>query len=216
MQNLKSIFTILLITISSFYGIGQEYELGEKTVTGVFEIPEKNKSELFSSINKWVSINYNSAKNVIQMNDLESGTIIIKGINEIVYENTMKTLYPNNNYIPEYSTTKFNHLIEINIKENRYRIIYRIIDIASEDTGLDFMIIKCIDLNGTNDNAINEYNVFIDEYLRKGWIGAKKREEFQSKTKPMFNEINTQLLNDIKQTMKSIEQSVKPKLKDEW
>lgn len=216
MQYLKSIFTILLITLTTYYSIGQEYELEEKAVTAVFEIPDKNKSELFSSINKWISINYNSSKNVIQMNDLESGTIIIKGINEVVYKNNMKSLYPNNIYIKEYATTKFNHLIEINIKDYRYRVVYKIIDIASEDTGLDFMIFKCINFNGTNESSVSQYNYLLDEYLKKGWIGEKKRKELQSQTEPMFDEINTNLLNDIKQTIKSIEQSVLTKSKDDW
>jgi hypothetical protein len=216
LKNLNIIFTVLLITFTAYYSIGQEYELEEKTVTAVFEMPEKNKSELFSSINKWISINYNSSKNVIQMNDLESGTIIVKGINEVVYKNNMKTIYPNNKYISEYTTAKFNHLIEINIKENRYRIIYKIIDVTSADPGADFIIVKCINLNGSNESAIRDYNELLDESLKKALIGAKKREEFQSQSKPMFNEINTQLLNDIKQTMKSIEKSVKSKSKEEW
>ena len=77
----------------------QEYKLEKKTVTGIFEVKEIKKAEIFVAINKWVSINYNSAKNVVQMNDLESGTIIIKGINEVSYKNSMKELYPNNKYI---------------------------------------------------------------------------------------------------------------------
>ena len=71
---------ILLILFITTITNAQEYKLEEKTVTGIFEIKEKTKAEIFASINKWVSINYNSAKNVVQMNDLESGTIIIKGI----------------------------------------------------------------------------------------------------------------------------------------
>ena len=73
----------------------QEYKLEGKTITGTFDIKDKTKSEIFASINKWISINYNSAKSVIQMNDLESGTIIIKGINEVKYKNPQKVLYPN-------------------------------------------------------------------------------------------------------------------------
>ncbi len=216
MKNLKLILSILILTLTSYYCIGQEYESEEKSVTGIYEIPETNKSVLFASINKWISINYNSAKNVIQLNDKESGTIIIKGINEVIYKNTMKTLYPKNKYIQDYSTIKFNHLIEINIKDNKYRIIYRIIDIASEDTGSNNIVFKCVNLNGTKEESIIEYNQFIDNLLKKGLIGVKKREKFQSLTKPMFEELNTSLLNDIKQTMKSIKQSVFSKSKNDW
>ena len=202
--------------MTSSISFGQDYELNEKKVTGVFELEGKNKSELFSSINKWISINYNSAQNVIQMNDKEAGTIIIKGINEVVYKNTMKSLYPNNKYIQEYSTTKFNHLIEINLKDNRFRIIYRITDIASKDVGYNNLIFNCINFNGDNDQAIIKYNEFIDISLKQGLVGKKKRAKFKSKTKPMFYELNNSIVTDIKSTMKSIEKSVKSKKKDDW
>ena len=216
MNKLNIVFGILITISTSLLSYGQEFEMEEKTVIGIFEMEDKSKSELFSSINKWISINYNSAKNVIQMNDKEAGTIIIKGINEVVYKNTMKTLFPKNKYIEEYTTTKFNHLIEINVKDNRYRVIYRIIDIASEDVGFNHMFFKCISFDGNNDKAISEYNEFIDGSLKKGLIGKKKREKFKFLTKPMFDELNKSLVNDFKLTMKSIEQSVKSKKKDDW
>ena len=202
--------------MTSFQTYAQEYELDEKTVTGIFEMEGKNKSAIFSAINKWISINYNSAKNVIQMNEKESGTIIIKGINEVVYKNTWKFLYPKNKYITEYSTTKFNHLIEINIKDNRYRVIYKITDIASEEAEFNDMFFKCISFNRINEKYIDEYNEVIDGNLKKGMIGKKKRENFKSLTKPMFEELNSSILFDIKLTMKSIEQSVTSKNKDDW
>lgn len=58
------------------FGYPQEFKYEEKLVTGIFEAQGKSKSEIFSAINKWISINYNSSKNVIQMNDMDSGTII--------------------------------------------------------------------------------------------------------------------------------------------
>ena len=194
----------------------QEYILDEKVVTGIFEAEKNDKSELFSSINKWISINYNSAKNVIQMNDKESGTIIIKGINEVAYKNPMKTIYPNNKYAKEYATIKFNHLIEINIKDNRYRIIFRITDIASQDAGANHLIFKCINFKGTNDESINEYNEFNESFLKAGMVGKKKRELFKSLSKPMFVELSKNTVTDIKLTLKSIEVSLETKAKDDW
>lgn len=216
MKKLNLIFGILTILMTSSISFGQEYEINAKTVTGVFEMEGKNKSELFSSINKWISINYNSAQNVIQMNDKETGTIIIKGINEVVYKNTMKSLYPKNKYIPEYSTTKFDHLIEINIKDNRYRVVYKITDIAGKDLGFNNMLLKCINFNGENEQAILEYSEIMDENLKKGLIGKKKRGKFMSLIKPMFEELNNNIIIDIKSTMKSIEKSVESKKKDDW
>jgi hypothetical protein len=216
MKNLKLILGIIMMVMTSSISFGQDYELEEKTVIGIFEMEGKEKSELFSSINKWISINYNSAQNVIQMNDKEAGTIIIKGINEVVYKNTMKSIYPKNKYIPEYSTTKFNHLIEINIKDNRYRVVYKITDIADKDLGGNNILLKCINFKGENEQAILEYSKIFDENLKKGAIGKKKREQFMSSIKPMFEELNNNILIDIKSTIKSIEKSVESKKKDDW
>jgi hypothetical protein len=216
MKRAKLIYGILLLILTSTSVQAQEYKLEEKIVTGIFETKDQNQAELFSSINKWISINYNSSKNVIQLNDKEAGTIIIKGINEVSYTNTMKSIYPNNKYVTDKLTTQFNHLIEINIKDNRYRIIYRITDIASEDAGYNDIVFNIVSFMGVNTESLIAYNEVIDENLKKGMIGEKKREKFKSLTKPMFEELNDNLLIDVKSTMKSIEQSVQSKSKDEW
>ena len=75
----KAIILFMILIVNSVYS--QDYTYEDKTMTGVFEAKDKSQSELFSLINKWISINYNSSKDVIQLNDKESGTIIIKGVN---------------------------------------------------------------------------------------------------------------------------------------
>jgi len=212
----KFILLMLLITTITTVTNAQEYKLDDKTITGIFEVKEKSKSEIFASINKWVSINYNSAKNVVQMNDLESGTIIIKGINEVTYKNSMKELYPNNKSVEEYTKTKFNHLIEINIKDNKFRIIYKITDIAAEDVGYNILTFNCIGFNGISENAITEYNEKMDGLLKQGLIGKEKREKFKSLTKPMFEVLSENLTTNIKATMQSIEKSISEATKDKW
>lgn len=207
---------ILLVLLISTITNAQEFKLEEKTVTGVFEVKEKTKAEIFASINKWISINYNSLKNVIQMNDLESGTIIIKGINEVSYKNSMKELYPKNKYVEEYTRTKFNHLIEINIKESKFRIIYKITDIATDDVGYNSLIFNCISFDGNNNAAITEYNDKMEGLLKQGLIGKEKREKFKSLTKPMFEGLSNSVVSDIKATMQSIEKSITETSKDKW
>lgn len=200
---------LLLFCITSF---GQEYKIEEKSITGIFDIDGKSKAEIFSAINKWISINYNSAKNVIQLNDAEAGNIIIKGINEVTYKNAMKVLYPKNSYIPENTTTKFNHLIEINVKENKFRIIYRITD----SEGLNDKFFNCIKLNGDNEAGISAYNDEVEINLKKGLIGKEKRELYKLKSIEMYEDIRTGLENSIKATMLSIEKSTKTATTDGW
>lgn len=205
---------ILLGTLLMFCltGFGQEYKIEEKSITGVFDIDGKSKAQIFSAINKWISINYNSAKNVIQLNDAEAGNIIIKGINEVTYKNVMKVLYPKNSYISENTTTKFNHLIEINIKENKYRVIYRIIDAE----GITDSFFNCIKLNGGNEANVIAYNDEMEVNLKKGLIGKEKRELYKLKSIEMYEDIRTGLENSMKATMLSIEKSAKATNTDSW
>ena len=202
-------FCILSTTINA-----QEFKIEEKTVTGVFENKEKTKSDLFALINKWISVNYNSAKNVIQMNDAESGTIIIKGINEISYKNPGKVLNPK--LATEFTSIKFNHLIEINIKDNKYRIIYKLVNIATDDYGYNTLLFNCINLNGNRDVEVQKYLDEMEVNLKKGMIGKEKRERFSAEMKSSFDEINTNSVNDMKATMQSIEKSVNETAKDKW
>ena len=214
MRKLSVIFGVLILMMSSVHG--QDYKLEEKSISAVYEVNEKSKSDLYIAINKWISINYNSAKNVIQMNDKESGSIIIKGINEIVYKNTWKSMYPSNSLINEYSSLQFNHLIQIDIKDNKYRIVFKITDIASNDEGFNDILLKGINFEGTNEQAIAEYNMKTDNLLKQGLIGKTRRENYLALTKPMFDEINTKLILDIKTILKSLESSIISSSKNDW
>ena len=198
-----------LLFVISFYANAQEYKLEEKAVTGIFEANGKTKAELFSAINKWISINYNSAKTVIQLDDAEGGNIVVKGINEAKCKNNSKVLMPNIKS-DEYSIMKFNHLIEINIKDNKFRIIYRITDYAMELVGYENikkLTFDCINFNGVDDNSIAAVNEFSEQTLKAGFIGKEKREKYKSLTKPMYEELNANLIADIKITMESIAKS---------
>ncbi|SEA96630.1 protein of unknown function [Flavobacterium gillisiae] len=210
----KTALILLLIT-----GLinAQEFTNEAKSITGVFEAKDKTKSEIFSSVNKWIAINYNSSKNVIQMNDLESGTIIIKGINEVQQKSSTKILCPNMKNIPEYSTVKYNHTIEINIKDNKYRVIYTLVNIASEkDYGYDDLNFRCVNLNGNIDTQVNEFNEVMEKFLKQGLIGEKKRELVKEANKESFKELNTNLEKEIKSTMVNIENSIVSVSNDGW
>ncbi len=197
----------------------EQYKLEEKTVTGVFDIEDKSKSEIFSLINRWVSINYNSAMNVIQMNDKESGTIIVKGVNVLSYKSDyLKEVIPfirNNFYL------SFNHLIEVNIRDNKYRVIYKITEISDEYpistfVSNDLIFFQCVKFNGNNENFVPTYNKSAEKYLKAMWVGKNKRELVLSQTKTMFDEMNEKIKLDIYLKMKSIENSVKSDKKDDW
>ena len=111
---------------------------------------------------------------------------------------------------------KFNHIIEINIKDNKYRIIYKLVDLAGEDYGYNAMTLNCINLSGNRDLAVEKYLENMDVILKKGMIGKDKRERYKLESKLSFDEINTDLINDMKSTILSIEKSISINSKDGW
>ena len=206
---------ILLMLFITTLTNAQEYKLEGKTITGTFDIKDKGKSEMFALINKWISINYNSAKNVVQMNDLESGTIIIKGINEVKYKNPLKIIYPN--LAAEFTTIKFNHLIEVNVKDNKFRIIYKLIEIYMVDaTVINDTKMICVNLDGSRKAEVDEYMVLTEENFKKAYKNKEKREKLLEASRLSFEEVNTNLINDIKATMQSVEKSLIEATKDKW
>ena len=76
-------FILILFTVVSISTNGQEIKMNPDTgmyeSQGVVEIEGKSKDELFNSALEWIVLNYNSANDVIQFKDKESGKIILKG-----------------------------------------------------------------------------------------------------------------------------------------
>jgi len=223
MKKTNLIFVFIIVLMTSLNHHSQEYKLKDKTIAGVFETEGKTKSEKFSSINKWIALNYNSAQNVVQLNDKESGNIIVKGINEAVYKNVMKELYPKNKYIQEFNTVKFNHTLEINVKDNKFRIIYTLTDIITPEPIAGYnlesqynMMFDMIDFTGLKQEKIDNYNNYIEKLWKKSMIRKKKRTKFKEMTKPTFEEMNKGVIESIKSTMFSVEKSVSSTKKDDW
>lgn len=100
------------------------------TFEGVISLPGKNKKELYTILREWVSLRYNSAQNVIQMDDPESGKIIVKGIS--TYNLSIKSplmfnsvIYPNRNY----------HTLLFDLKDDKFK--YKI-EITEVEVGTSF------------------------------------------------------------------------------
>jgi hypothetical protein len=203
---MKNILFILILFLY-FTSNAQEFKIEEKSIIGIFETESKNKEDIYASIDDWISLNYNTTKNV-QMSDLNSGKIIIKGINEITYKSLAKALDPGNMNLSEYASLKFNHIIEIDIHDSGYTIAYHLVDLVSENVGKNNLFFKCIDLDHTNEIAIIEYNKQNDLFLIEGLVDKKKREEYRRLARPMFEDINNNLIFDLKLTMSLIEKSV--------
>ena len=181
--------------------LGQNFEVNEKTVSGIFEQDSITKTELFYKINKWIDINYNSAQDVIQLSNEESGNIILKGISKIKYSNPSKIVYPNFKSTPSFIDLQFNHQLEINIKDNKYRLIFTVGKVDPDPYDL---FNPCINLEGTDNEKILYYNNTIEKIYKSLLMGKKRREKFYELTEPMFEEINSKLVNYAKLLMLSL------------
>ena len=216
----KILFGLLMLV--GFYSNAQEYKLEEKSVTGIFDVNGKTKAELFSAINKWISVNYKSANSVIQLNDAEAGTIVIKGNADYPIKNYFKPflnyLFQNSNY--DYFYNPFSHLIQIDIKDNKFRVKYTIT--GCNNSSSSFEINNKEIYNGINfidhNNVFVDYNAFADSYIKAYYIGAtkKNKEKFIAVLKPFFEEVNVVLEREIKITMESINLSIKSAENDKW
>ena len=221
MKKLNLIIGILVLTTSVSFG--QKYELDKKTVTGVFDAKGKTKSEIFSSINKWISLNYNSAQNVVQLNDSNAGNIIVKGQNDAVYKEVLLLIYPQRKLtLSEYASIKLSHTIEINIRDNKFRIIYSLTShvpyIGIDQYGLIKkklkLIFSMINFSGLKDEQVEIYN----EATKDGvlFMGKKKKREMLTYTKPIFEQFNKDLIANIKYILLSIQETVNLTKKDDW
>ena len=100
----KFIFSLFFIIITSGDAFCQDIEVQNKSVTGVFQADGRTQSEIYSAINRWISINYGSAKEVIELNDESAGNIILKGVNTVEVKRPTKK--------GKYITPQKSHLIQ--------------------------------------------------------------------------------------------------------
>lgn len=214
---MKKIFYLLLFITS--ISNAQEFIPENKTLTGIFETKDKTKSEIFNLINKWIAINYKSSKNVIQMSDLNAGTIVLKGLNNVKFNNPLKEiLHKSETDYPNYQAVYYYYSMEINIKDNKFRIIYNITSISETylDTYLNVykvipneLLFNCLSFNEVDSNYISKYNYNLENFYKgKSEKKTKEREQIVLTTKPMFEEATTNLTLGVKEIMFSIQKSV--------
>ena len=128
---MKKIKTIKFITIaislfilSCATTVPKGYPFNE--ISGIFTyedvvtIDGKNSDELYVAIKKWIALNYNSANNVIQLDDKENHTLIVKG-------NFQTSLFGKKGW--------YSHTINIVTRDNRFKYIITVSSYYSVGSG---------------------------------------------------------------------------------
>ena len=116
----KLILTFIFFTAISMTVFGQE----SLTYTGVVQVDSVSKNELYNRLKLWFAIAYNSANDVLQIDNKEEGEIIGKAI-----------LKYNPNVLSGSEQTKgsIKYTIKIFVKEGRYK--YEITDFIHDPYG---------------------------------------------------------------------------------
>jgi hypothetical protein len=105
---MKNFSLTVLFLLSCFFSFSQEAKSFEKIIL----VDSINKASIFISINEWFAKTYNSANDVIQINDKEEGIIIGNGI--IIYN------YGKVSYSCSEGSLKYS--IKVSVKNNKYKI----------------------------------------------------------------------------------------------
>jgi len=85
-MRLKSTITSVLLVFSLSL-FGQKY--GRTSVSNVYEVENVNADDLFKRINFVIAYMYNSANDVIQLNDSESKKLVIKALGDVLVSKQM-------------------------------------------------------------------------------------------------------------------------------
>jgi len=118
---MKKLFVVALIflSISSFAQKIFPEESGSIIYSGVVTVDSVKKDELYVRAKKWFVDTYNSAKNVLQMEDKEAGIIVGKGLFDIPYSLFIGS-----------SIVSVSHTIKIYTKDGKYK--YEVTDISGK------------------------------------------------------------------------------------
>lgn len=105
---MKKLITLLFFALIIFPVLAQE----PLTFSKVIQTDSIGKDALFAVINEWFASTYNSANDVIQMNDKQAGTIVGKGIVDYYCQDVFSRCYDG---FLEYTIKAF-------VKDNRYKV----------------------------------------------------------------------------------------------
>jgi hypothetical protein len=202
-KSMKKLLLMLLMLVFTLGTNAQELATTHSTSAEyVQKVEGKTKNEIFSSINKWVALNYNSAINVVQLSDNEGGVIIVKGTNSILTTNISKALLPKNRFVPNEIIVDVNHVLDIMVRDGRYKITYTI-------TSYRFNL----DTEAVDDELMTE---ILKPYYDMAYVGKKKEAKYRELVVKNTSELKLGILTYIKKTNESVLKSVNTDDDGDW
>ena len=119
---------LLLFSIFSLTSYSQEISYEGNTAIVVFQLDSLGADEIHSRALSAIANIFNSANDVIQLNDKASKKIVVRGKASVEITNPIKSMYPKNKFIGDLMPVYFDTKVNIDSKDNRYRIVYEVMN----------------------------------------------------------------------------------------
>ena len=153
-------------------------EINGTQMSQVFNVEGVSASELHSRINTAIANIFNSAKDVIQLNDTQNNKFIVKGVASVPVENAYKSMYPKNPYIP--SIYDYDHPIALNIasRDGRYKVTLKYSRATYMTNGTIQEATKDPVMDITDDYVNSQLEATKQEFNRPEYkiVGKKKKQ----------------------------------------
>jgi hypothetical protein len=126
-------------------------EKGEVAFQGVVLVEGASKAELRSRARAWIATTYRSANDVVQLDDVDAGTIIVKGNLGSIWKcwGAMREDH-------------FRHTLTLEIKDGRYRYTFDAFSVTWSGTSDEIRIETDLEKHGKTKTAAKFYSAFAD------------------------------------------------------
>ena len=91
---------------------------------------------------------------------------------------------------------RFGHIMEINVNEEDYDIMFSVVDMKEEMYKKQDVFFECINFKEINEEDLSEYNRAMDKLLKANLVFKKRREVFAENSRSQFEEVSSFLLNE--------------------
>ncbi|HLN20601.1 MAG TPA: DUF4468 domain-containing protein [Bacteroidales bacterium] len=204
------IYLFIIFSMMSIPIYSQEYIVTPQTITGNFRAEGKTRDQIFNLITDWIIENYGSGRDAVRLYDNRNYQIILGGINKSLCKNPASVAYPDNIFIPYYISVLCMHTMEFRIKDGSYSITYTLGDV--NPPGLvkvtDRRFVNAIRLDTIFPTDVETYNKAVNTNLKAGLMGKYRRELILAGSIPMFKELRSDIIHDVKSLMVSVSNTV--------
>ena len=221
---MKKLLTLLLLF--PLLGFSQ-FDINGSRISTVVTEEGVSAQDLHSRLNFAIANIFNSANDVIQLNDTEANRLVVKGLAKINVPNGSKIMFPKNKMVP--SAYEYDHDITLNIasREGRYRIELTYSDgkiwipqsqyVTAQWKELEYP--AKMDFNQTDiDYWVSYWETQIEEDINWKLIGKKKKALYLSNIPSQIKGYQNSLIEYSKTLFESIQESVSSgeTVSDDW